>query len=270
MPTYTVDDVTLHYAEYGSADGLPVMLLHAFPLSGGMWQPQAEALVASLGCHVIVPDLRGSGASSVPLGPYPMERMAADVLALADHLGLASFVLGGLSMGGYVSFAVLRAAPDRLRALILADTRPGADTADGQRAREGLAQLAEREGAAPIAETMLPNLLSATGLASGAIPDRVRALILANSGAGIAGAARGMALRPDASDLLPTIACPTLIIVGEQDLVTPPHFAQTMFESIPNATLQVISDAGHLSNMEQPDAFADIVEHFLRALPTAS
>jgi 3-oxoadipate enol-lactonase len=267
MPNVVIDDVTMHYEEYGSPEGQTLILLHAFPLNGAMWADNAPALADALGYHVVVPDLRGSGGSSVPAGPYPMERMAADVLGLADHLGVPSFALGGLSMGGYVSFALLRAAPGRVQALILADTRSGADTEEGKKSRETMAQLAEREGPGPVAEAMLPNLLSATGLANATLGDRVRAIIGANSGAGIAASTRGMALRSDSGDLLPTIACPTLIVVGEQDLLTPTHFSQSMFDVLPNATLQIISDAGHLSNLEQPAAFNDIVEHFLRALP---
>src|SRR6185437_8971200 len=136
MPDVSLNGISFHYEETGAATGLPVILLHAFPLRGAMWQAQAQALADEVGCRVIVPDLRGFGASDAPVGPYPMDLQARDVLALADHLNLPTFVLGGLSMGGYIAFAVLRLAADRLRGLVLADTRAGADTDDGRAGRE--------------------------------------------------------------------------------------------------------------------------------------
>lgn len=266
MPVATITDLTMQYTLTGPAEGLPVILLHAFPLSGAMWAAQATALGEEAGCRVVVPDLRGFGGTSAPAGPYPMDLLARDVVALADQLGLERFVLGGLSMGGYVAFALLRLAPQRVRGLILADTRAGTDTPEGQANREVMAQLAEREGTAPIADIMLPRLLAPASLANPAILDPVRAMILANSSTGIAGAARGMAQRADASDLLADIACPTLVLVGDQDTTTPITEAQILFERIPNAALVTLPNVGHLSNLEAPEAFTAALIHFVAGL----
>ena len=266
MPDATINGIKLHYEEYGPAAGLPVILLHAFPVRGALWEDQAQALATEIVSHVIVPDLRGFGASDAPAGPYPMDLLARDVLALADHLNLPRFVLGGLSMGGYIAFAVLRLAGERLRGLILADTRAGADSDDGRAGRESVAQLAEREGAGAVADLMLPRLLSAAGLMNPAIAGTVRGWITANQPTGIAGASRGMALRPDSTDLLGRIACPTLVICGDQDTTTPIYEARAMFDAIPDATLEIMTNAAHLSNLEAPEAFDMTLVHFARGL----
>jgi 3-oxoadipate enol-lactonase len=266
MPTFSLNGISLFAEITGPAEGLPLILLHAFPLRGAMWHPQTEALARDVAVRVIVPDLRGFGATDASPGPYPMEQMASDVLALADSLGIDRFVLGGLSMGGYIAFALARQASSRLRGIILADTRAGADTPEGKAGREVVAQQAEREGPAPIAEAMLPRLLSATGLANSDLAEHVREMIISISGQGIAGAARGMALRPDSADVLALISCPALVIVGENDVLTPVHESESIFAGLPDATLQVIPEVGHLSNVEDPVAFNTAAGHFLRGL----
>jgi pimeloyl-ACP methyl ester carboxylesterase len=229
-----------------------------------MWDGQAQTLSERLGCHVVVPDLRGSGDSDVPPGPYTMEQMASDVLSLADAQGFSRFVLGGLSMGGYIGFALLRRAADRMQRLILADTRSGADTEEAKANRESMAQQAEREGSRAIADIMLPNLLSNVTLNAPGYVAMIRAMIESDSPAGIAGTVRGLALRRDATDLLPTIACPTQIIVGERDTATPIHEAHFMFERISGAQLAVLRNAAHLSNIEAAEEFDNTLIEFLK------
>ncbi len=270
MPNATINGITMHYADYGPATGLPVILLHAFPTRGDLWAGQAQALATEIGSRVIVPDLRGFGATDAPAGPYPMDLLARDVLALADLLNLPRFVLGGMSMGGYIAFAVVRLAGDRLRGLILADTRAGADSDDGRAGRESVAQLAEREGSAAVAELMVPRLLSGAGTMNPDLSRTVRGWISANQPQGIAGATRGMALRPDSTELLGRIACPTLVICGDLDTTTPIHEARAMFEALPAATLEVMVNAAHLSNLEAPDAFNMTLIHFVRGLEQAT
>ncbi len=264
VPTTSVNGISLAYAEYGPADGLPVILLHAFPLRGRMWDRQAQTLSERLGCHVVVPDLRGSGDSDVPPGPYTMEQMASDVLALADQRGFSRFVLGGLSMGGYIAFAVLRQAANRVQRLVLADTRAGADTEEAKANRESMAQLAEREGSAAVADVMLPRLLTHTTLNISDQAVQIRAMIESNAPTGIAATTRGIGLRHDAVDLLPAIACPTQIIAGELDTLTPIHEARIMFERIPHAQLAVLRNAAHLSNIEAAEEFDDTLIEFLK------
>ena len=167
-------------------------------------------------------------------------------------------------MGGYVAFAFYRAYRARVRALILADTRAQADTPEGRAAREETAQLAEREGSQAIAERFLPRMLSPETLEEPiGTPARLRAMIEAGTPGGIAGALRGMALRPDSTDLLPQIDCPTLVLVGEEDTLTPPADACVLADGIPNARLVIVPHAAHLANMEHPEIFNQALSAFL-------
>lgn len=255
-----VNGITLHYEEYGQ--GMPVVLVHAFPLGGVMWQPQIEPLAAAW--RLIIPDMRGFGASDAPAGPYPMQTCADDIAALLDELGIQQAVIGGLSMGGYISFAFLRRFPSRVRALVLADTRATADSAEAKAGRETNAQLVESQGARAIAEKMLPSLLAPA--ASEGLKAHVRGIIQRNRPQGIAGALRGMALRPDSSDLLPQIRVPTLLLVGSEDNLTSPAEMRTLESSIAGSRLVTIPGAAHLSNMENPPAFTSALSDFLRAV----
>jgi 3-oxoadipate enol-lactonase len=263
-----VNDITIAYDDQGS--GLPVVLLHAFPLSRAMWEPQATALVQTGRYRVIRPDFRGFGESDVVAQPSTMEQLAADTLGLLDQLGISNFVLGGLSMGGYVAFAIYRARPQAVRALMLADTRPQPDTPEGKAGRETTAQMAEREGSAAIAVDWVMRFFPPRVTVPANLPERVRQIILSNDPRGIAAAARGMGLRPDSRPTLPAITCPTLIIVGEHDSLTPVSDAQTMAEGIRQAQLAIIPHAGHLANLEQPVAFNQVLLAFLESLPSAS
>jgi pimeloyl-ACP methyl ester carboxylesterase len=194
-----------------------------------------------------------------------MEQLADDVAGLMDTLGMQKAILCGLSMGGYVTFAFLRKYPQRVNGLILCDTRPGADNEEGKANREKVALLAESEGPGAIADLQLPRLISDyTRQHSPEVEVRIRQMILAATAQGIAAASRGMALRVDSTDLLATISCPTLVLVGEQDVFTPPAVVQAYAAQIPGAQFAIIPYAGHLSNMEQPDAFFDALHNFLR------
>ncbi len=242
--------------------GSPVVLLHAFPLNRKMWRPQVEALAGRY--RLITLDFRGHGGSGTASEDSTMERLAEDVRGLLDCLKLERVVLGGLSMGGYVAFTFLRRWPERVTALILADTRASADTEEGRKARYETAALAEREGSAVIAERMLPKLLAtATPERKPEIVSVVREMILEATPAGIASALRGMAARAPAFDLLPQIKIPTLILVGEHDVLTPPADSEAMAKEIPGSTLVKIPDAGHLSNLEQPAVFNSALSKFL-------
>lgn len=254
--------IHLGYEEWGS--GAPLVLLHAFPCNRSMWAPQISILTQTRQIRVITPDFRGFGESDVPESPYLMETLADDIAALLDALQIKTCVLGGLSMGGYVAFAFYRKYSARLHALILADTRPQADTDAGRAGREELAQLAEREGSRAVAERQLLRMLTAATLQDPTgTTARLRAMMAAANPVGIAGALRGMAQRPDSSDLLPQITCPTLIITGEEDAITPLADAQLMAERLPNAQLFTIPRAAHLSNLEQPEAFNQRLVAFL-------
>lgn len=262
-----INAANLGYSDHGI--GLPVIFLHAFPLNRAMWEGEISSLLAMPDCgwRLISLDWRGFGESEIPNDISTMELLADDVAALMDALGIQKAALCGLSMGGYAAFAFLRAYPERLAGLILADTRPGADTPEARANRESVALLAETEGVGAIADLQLPRLISNyTRQRHPEVETRVRQLMDAATSKGVAAASRGMALRPDSSDLLANITCPTLVIVGEQDALTSPSTAQEYAARIPGARMVVIPQAGHLSNLEQPEYFLAALRDFLQTI----
>src|SRR5205807_1715210 len=193
MSERTTADGVIAFTEDGQ--GPPLVLLHAFPLGRAMWLSQVAAF--SGGHRVLAPDLRGFGGSRAFDGPPSVDQLADDVAALLDDRGVVQpAIVGGLSMGGYAALAFARRHPGRLRALILADTRP----------------------------------------------------------------------EPDAGPYLARIAVPTLVLVGDEDVLTPPDAARSLAGRIPGSRLEILPGAGHLSNLEQPDAFNAAVRHFLDQL----
>lgn len=267
---FTRDGRRIAYNDAGS--GVPVVLLHAFPLSNRLFRPQFEALPR--GARLIAPDLRGFGSSDrvaakSPHGPgaQSIDEHAADVVALLDELGLDTAVVGGVSMGGYVTLAVLRQVASRVRGLVLCDTRAEADTdeARGNR-RQMQARLAE-QGPHAIASEMLPKLLGDTSLREQpALADEVRGIIEATPREAIHDAIECLMWRADATRLLPDIAVPTLILVGREDVLTPVALHEKMHAAIPQSTLEIIEGAGHLANLERPDTVRPLLERFVASL----
>jgi pimeloyl-ACP methyl ester carboxylesterase len=245
-----------------SGTGPALLLLHAFPLGLSMWEAQAAALADS---HQVVRfDCRGFGGSPPGDGLLTMERIADDAAGVLDRLGLASAVVGGVSMGGYAAFAMVRLHPDRIRALVLADTRAGADSSEARANRAAQAEKVRREGAPAIADAVLPKLLGATSHRER--PDlvaRVRRTIEATPPRGITDALAGLAARADSTPTLREIRVPTLVVVGEEDSITPPGEAETLQRGIAGSRLAVIPRAGHLSSLENPDEFNRHLRAFL-------
>jgi pimeloyl-ACP methyl ester carboxylesterase len=261
-----LNSTQIAYSDHGI--GLPVIFLHAFPLNRAMWNGDIAGLLDEQRYRLVSLDWRGFGESDAPgEGEIStMDLLAGDVVALMDHLGIEQAVLCGLSMGGYVAFACWRRYAQRIGGLILADTRPAADTPEAQANRENVARLAEAQGTTAIADLQLPRLISDyTRQHHPLVETRVRQMINAATPPGIAAAARGMARRADSSDLLANISCPTLVITGEQDAVIPLSESQVYASSIPDAQFVAIPDAGHLSNLEQPDVFLTSVSSFLQS-----
>lgn len=260
MPTFTSAGATLAYDVQG--DGPPVLFLHAFPLGLAMWDAQVAALRAQY--RVVRFDARGFGGSTTGEGLLSMERIADDADALLDHLGLGQAAVCGLSMGGYAAFAMVRRHPARLRGLVLADTRAAADTPEGRQGRATLAEKVLREGAVAAADAFVPKLLGETTRRER--PDvvaRVRAIALGNPPRGIADALAGLAARADSTPTLAEIRVPTLVVCGEEDGLTPPADARVLHEGIAGSTLALLPRAGHLSNLEEPDAFNRALLSFL-------
>jgi 3-oxoadipate enol-lactonase len=259
----TIGERPIRYLAAGG--GWPVILLHAFPFSADMWRPELERVPE--GWHFIAPDLRGFGPDArahAGARGRTLDDMAADVMALLDRLEIERAVIGGLSMGGYVTFALFRAAPGRFTGMILADTKPQADTPEGRDGRRRMIEAAQARGSAAVAEMMLPKLLGrTTRTRRPSLAPQVRQMIEREQVEGIVGALEAMMARPDSTPDLARIACPTLVIVGDEDELTPVTDAGTMQDRIARSRLVVLPQAGHLSSLEAPDGFTLAVSDFL-------
>jgi len=263
MPAYFKDGIPLTWEEKGQ--GLPLVLLHPFPLHSGFWACQRESL--SDIARVITPDFRGFGGSGQDGRISTMDLLADDLAALLEYLELERVILGGLSMGGYVAMAFLRTCPARVRAFILADTRPQADTPEGRQAREDMAILALTHGSSAVADQMLPKLLGRTALQTRPdLVNQVRAMVESTSPAAIAAASRGMAQRLESIDMLRLISCPVLVVSGEEDILTTAQAAESWAREIPGAGTKVLHGAGHLASLEQPQAFNELVKRFIDSI----
>jgi pimeloyl-ACP methyl ester carboxylesterase len=250
-----------------AASARVLVLIHAFPLSAAMWEGQVAALPD--GWRLLAPDLRGFGGSTPPEPDRDpaIDDYALDVLDLLRELGVASAVIGGLSMGGYVTFAILRHAPALATALVLADTRATADSSEGRANRRGMLALLDREGASGIARDMIPKLLGKTTLAERSdVESVVRRLIKQQSPGAIRGAVQRMMTRPDSFAVVKRMTIPMLVIVGDEDVLTPVADAEKLRDANTNAELVIVPRTGHLPNLEQPDAFNTALRQFLARL----
>jgi pimeloyl-ACP methyl ester carboxylesterase len=248
-----------------AGDGAPVVLLHAFPLSSAMWLGQREGLSGV--CRVITPDLRGFGGS--PLGDEEpsLDVMADDVAETLDAEGVDRVVIGGQSMGGYVAMAFCRRHPRRVRGLILADTKASADSEAARENRERIAREVERDGTGVLLRDVLTGLVGPTTRERRPmVYGRVRGLVQAAPPGAVAWASRAMAGRPDSFDTLRALRAPALVIVGEEDRLSPLADAEAMAMTVSDSRLVRIDRAGHLSAIEQPEAFNRAVAAFVRSL----
>ncbi|HET8722689.1 MAG TPA: alpha/beta fold hydrolase [Anaeromyxobacteraceae bacterium] len=262
MPTTDAVGAKIHYQDTGSGKDV-VLLLHAFPLHSGMWSRQIAALAPRY--RVIAPDYPGLGKSAPRSEPSTMEALAEQVLEVLGAARVDRAVVAGLSMGGYLAFEIHRRRPGLFRGLALCDTRCGADTPEGAANRETFARNALEKGLHWVADEMTPKLLRPQP--DPAAVKEVRHLIGQGTPAGVAAAQRGMARRPDSTPTLATIACPTLVVVGEEDTLTPPPEAEKMAAGIKGARLVKIPGAGHMPNVEQPAAFDAALLEFIAGLP---
>lgn len=242
--------------------GPAVLFLHAFPLGMFMWDGQAQALQAT---HRAVRfDFRGFGGSPAGDALLTMERVADDAAALLDLLGISKAVVCGCSMGGYAAFAMARRHPDRLRGLVLQDTRAGADGDEARKARAQLAERVSREGAAAVVDAFLPRLLGETSRRERPeLVARLREEMLKTPPRGIVDALAGLAARADSTPLLREIRVPTLVVCGAEDELTPVSESESIQRAIAGARLELIPKAGHLANLENPEAFNQALLRFL-------
>jgi len=276
--------VQIGFDDTGS--GTPVLFIHGFPHDRSLWDDQCSALSTHVRC--IAPDLRGFGESSATVsetGEPPVvgsgtsesvsiDQYADDLAQLLVHLDVKQAVVCGLSMGGYVAMAVWRRHPHLVRALVLCDTKAGADTDEGRKKRNELIALAEREGSDAVAAAQITGMLGKT--TRDKRPDivaRTEAMMRRASVAGIVGALTAMRDRPDAKSTLSTVTVPTLVVVGDEDVLTPVAEALGIMSALsPEATakLEVVQGAGHASCMERPAAVTHVLADFLAALSVHS
>jgi len=257
-----VGDAEIAFDDVGT--GLPVVFLHAFPLNRTMWDPQVGALVAE--CRCIPVDLRGFGESSA-VGPYSMDVYADDVAGVLDMLQIERAVVVGLSMGGYIAMAMWRRHRKRIRGLVLANTRAVADTAEQIERRRSLIETAEDQGSAAVANLQIAGMMGKTTRDKRPdVYDAIHRLMAQAPVAGVIGALEALIERPDSRPTLSTVDVPTLIIAGDEDVITPPKESRLMQALIPGSGLEILRQAGHLSNVERPAAFNTVVSEFVGSL----
>jgi 3-oxoadipate enol-lactonase len=261
MPSKQIRGFQMFFDDAG--EGPPLVLLHGFPLDRSMWRFQIPAFRQTH--RVIAPDLRGLGESISDDEVTHTDDMARDVVELLDALNIPAAVICGLSMGGYVAFSLYRQFPERVKALILADTRAQADTEAARQTRLEQAKLVAKDGLAPLADGMVEKLLAPVSLNKNLdLFEEIRWMIVRTPDRGGAAAMKGMAARPDSMEMLGKILVPALIIVGEDDAITPVEAAEQMHNAIRGSQLVRIPDCGHMSCMERPDEFNRAVSQFLK------
>ena len=256
------DTVKLFYVERGR--GLPVVLLHGFPFDHTLWRAQDAALSDSF--RIITPDLRGHGASPAPEGVYHMELLARDVLALLDDLGIERAVWVGHSMGGYITMAALRIAPERISGIGLVATQPLADPEDRRAGRLATAEKVLVEGSGMVAQSMI-KIVFAPGFDTDSPPAQELFEVMSKTAPlGIAGSLRGMAGRPDSVETLRSANVPAVVIAGVEDQIAALDVMQRMASTIPGAYLVKIAGAGHIPMVEQPEVTTSALRDFLQRL----
>lgn len=261
----TIRGVSYAYVDYG--EGIPWVFIHGFPFDHRMWEPQIEAIGQR--ARAIAPDLRGFGQSEATADKTTMAEFADDLADLLDALAIRQpAVLCGLSMGGYIALEFWCRHKERLAGLVLCDTRAAPDTPEAARGRHETAQRVLEEGPAFLADSMLPRLLAPqTTQNHPELLERLREQIAQMPRQGVAAAALGMAERRDMQPILPQITCPTLVLVGSEDVTSPPGEMRSIARAIPGAQFVEIPEAGHLAPLEQPALVASAFLDFLARLP---
>jgi 3-oxoadipate enol-lactonase len=259
----SVNGINSYYSVIGKAKSAPMVLIHGFPFSSEMWKLQMQAM-QDQNMRIITYDLRGHGQSEIGDGQYSIELYVDDLIALLDNLRITKTILSGFSMGGYIALRAIERNPERFNALVLCDTMSAADSNEAKIRRANSIKQIKKDGVGQFAEGFLKAVFAPETFDSKPdIIDEIRRIILSNSPIGICGALLAMAGRTDTTEALSKISVPTLILVGEQDAVTPPTAAKILHEKIPNSKLHVIEHAGHMSNLENPIKFNEHLTRFL-------
>ena len=259
-----LNGITIAYTDIGA--GPVVMLIHGFPLGRAMWRPQLGDLVAA-GYRVIAPDLRGFGETDEPDGSYCMELFSDDLIELLDHLGVEQATVAGMSMGGYVLFNLLSRYPERISAAVFAVTRSVADDEAGKARRLQLATDLLKFGPQVVADSFHPLMFAPkTVELRPKLAEEVYGWMVTTGSRGLAGGLNAMRERPDVTPLLGQISVPSLVIGAAQDKACPLEHPRMIAAGISNSRLEIIADAGHLANLEQPNQFNHYLLDFLRTV----
>ena len=266
MNSASLNGIEVAFEDVGSGSQA-LLLIHGHPFDHTMWQRQFEP-ITRLGWRLIVPDLRGYGASAGGVSDgcekTPLEIFARDLLALLDHLCIEQTVVAGLSMGGQIAMEICRQAPHRVKGLVLAATFPQPETALGKQQRIAAAERLMNEGMAAYAAETLPKMLAARSIQTAPeVAEHVLRMMRSASPAGAAAALRGRAERPDYSTVLAHFERPALIVVGDEDAFTTRQDADRMHTLLKDSQLLWLSGVGHMPNLEQPEAFNRALSGFL-------
>ncbi len=257
-----INALQMNFSDEGKPEGTPLLFIHGFPFSSAMWQQQVEHF--SKTCRVITYDIRGHGASEIGDAQFSIEYFVDDILALLQFLNIPRAVIIGLSMGGYIALRMYERHPEKFLALVLCDTKSEADTNEGKIRRAQQAPQVKAEGAEVFARAFAHAVFFEKSFQTN--PDAVafiKKIIAATSPLAIAGTLLALAARTDSTPMLETISVPALVLVGEKDTVTPVAHSQILAQKIPTASLNIITDAGHLSNLENNVEFNTALEQFL-------
>jgi len=263
--TTLVNGIDIRYDDTGPVDAPTIIFIHGFPFNRLMWKAQAERLKGR--CRVVTFDLRGHGESGIGDGEYSMELFASDLLGLMDALRIDKAIVCALSMGGYIALNAAENHPERFSALILCDTQCTADTAEGKQRRLAAIKAVREEGVENFADALMERVFAPDSLT--AMPETVtavREMVLATSPLSLERSLRAMRERDESCSKLPGITVPVLILVGEADKIAPPEAAAYLKENILHAHMEIIGNAAHLSNLENPDAFNAALEKFISAV----
>lgn len=258
-----INALDLYFIDSGNPSQRAIVFIHGFPFTHEMWNQQIDLLKEDY--RVIAYDLRGHGSSGIGDGQYAFEFFVDDLIGLLDHLKVGKAVLCGLSIGGYIALRAVERIPERVEGLILCDTQSEADSDEAKIKRAASIKAIKTNGVNAYAEGLVKAVFAPQSITTKAeVVKRVKEIVQSNSSLGICATLLALAGRTDTTASLPSVKVPTLILVGEHDTIAPPRASQEMHNKIPNSEFHVISNAAHMSNLENPDEFDKYVLDFLK------
>ena len=261
----TLSNITVSYNEEGPENAPVIIFIHGFPLNKSMWDKQMIALKDKY--RVIAYDVRGHGDSEAGDGDFSIELFVNDLLGMMDVLKVEKTVLCGLSMGGYIALNAVTKHPDRFDALVLSDTNCLDDTSEAKEKRLKAIDNIRENGVEKFADESIKNLFALESFTTReAEIAAAKEMIVKTSNQSLFSTINALAQRKETCSILPEIKVPVLIMVGEEDKITPPEASKLMHDNIKDSRLSIIENAGHLSNMENPDRFNEQLKQFVASV----